>query len=189
MSERMNCVENNSNSHLFTQDVLNAVRPYAEKLAKQTRGGLEAEDLIQTAVLTLMRRKQVAVDDMAGLLTFRIRCAYLEWVHGTNYNPDKEPVPFSAPQDRYMATGSLPVHDGVKTLTVSNPVESWELSLDIEHAVQQLSIKEQQLVKLKVLDELSEEEIGERLNMHRSTVRRHWASIQKKLQVLLAEHE
>lgn len=168
---------------LLTPSVLDAVRPYAEKLAKRTRGGLETDDLIHDAVHTLLRRKRAQVDDMTKLLTFRIYCTYCDWVYGENWKAAvEERPPFAAPQDRYMATGTLPIYDGVKQLTVPDPAESWELPLDIERAIHTLNAEEQQLVKWRFWGELYDREIAEQLGVARETVTRRFPAILAKLQ-------
>ena len=88
-----------------------------------------------------------------------------------------------------MATGSLPIHDGVKPLTVPNPVESWELPLDIERALHTLSVKERQLVKLKFWGELFNREAGDVMGVSEPTIERWWAAIIPKLRACLAVYE
>ena len=189
----------------LTAEVLDAVRPYANKLAKRTHGGLDGDDLLMTAVETILRRKRVPVEDMSKLLTFRVRAAYLKWVHGTNWNKETSGLSTEArqqmeenaacleeangiiwsDQEKYMSTGGLPAHDGVKELTVPNPVKSWELPLDVARALRTLTAKEQQFVRYMYWEELTDKEIAVKMGwVNVRTVERWRLQVRPKLRVI-----
>lgn len=185
-----NVTKQTNYEELLTADVLSAVRPYAEKLAKRTCGAMDADDLIQSAMETLCSGGYVvAVQSMEGLLTRRIRLIYYRWVNGTNNTPGGPPKPFSAPQDRYMATGSLPAHDGIKQLTLPNPMESWETPLDVERALRTLNAKEQMFIRLRYWKELEMEEIATQMGVTVRTLERWHLLILPKLKAYLSAYE
>lgn len=175
---------------LLTPSVLDAVRPYAEKLAKRTRGGLEATDLIHEAIAVMLQQKRVAhVQSMEKFLSRRVRFVYLMWVTGGNTRRNerlgREPVPFAAPQDRYMATGTLPIYDGVKQLTVPDPSESWGLPLDIERAIHTLNAEEQQFIDLRYKQEVEMRDIAKQYGISVRTLERRHLVILAKLRAVL----
>ena len=127
MSESINC--DNYNDY-FTPAVLAAVRPYAKKLANRTDGGLSADDLIQTAIMMLIRRKRATVQDMAKLLTRNILYAYVIWVRGSETGRQ------GTQQDRYMAGVPIEPHSTIKELTIADPSKDWMLPAFVPGHVQ-----------------------------------------------------
>ena len=189
MNERTNC------EALFTQEVLNTVRPSAEKWAKRTHGALTADDLLQTAVLALWKTRETSpVLDAVRSLTARVRREYLTWVNGTNSRfgafPNAHEV---SPRQRYMSAVELPMDEGSGALSMGNPVEGWETLLDIERAIHTLNAEEQQWVRWWYWDELTVREIAKRAGVGKSTVQRRvdevFPVIVRKLRVQLAAYE
>ena len=179
MSESINC--DNYNDY-FTPAVLAAVRPYEKKLPNRNDGGLSADDLIQTAIMMLIRRKRATVQDMAKLLTRNILYAYVIWVRGSETGRQ------GTQQDRYMAGVPIEPHSTIKELTIADPSKDWMLLLDIDQAVRKLDAKEQRMVRLKFWDGLSDVEIGKRLGVSKWTVVRHMKPILAWLRVELASY-
>ena len=192
MNEPTNCDE------LFTQAVLNAVRPSAEKWAKRTHGALSAEDLMHSAVLKLWKtRATTPILDPVRSLIARVHREYSVWVNGTNSRfgayPDSHEV---SPRQRYLSGVEYPLDDGPFALTGGSPVEKWERSLDIERVLNTLNAEEQQLVRWRYWDGLSNEEIGRKLGMVtqkkdtlKVAVAVKFLPITKKLREALADYE
>lgn len=68
---------------------------------------------------------------------------------------------------------------------VTMKIEQWELSEQIHNALDSLTDKQRITVALYVFDKLSFRQIGERLGLHKDTVREHYLSAIKKLKKFL----
>lgn len=71
------------------------------------------------------------------------------------------------------------------SVDVFKEVEGRELSEQIQNALHTLTDKQRTVFLLYVLDGLSLREIGERLDLHKDTVREHYLSAIKKLKIFL----
>lgn len=196
----MNTPTRCDNSHLFTQEVLDAIRPKAERLAKQTYGGLDANDLIQQACLRVWRgkkNKNIQLLDVAGILSEQLEFEYIRWAAGEH--PERETEDrFAAGQQRYLANIEYPADDGATALTLGSFETEWIKVLDIECAVHTLNAEELQLVRWRFWDGLTNSEIGERLGLPQDkpgqkatqmTISNKFLPILEKLKEVLADYE
>lgn len=192
MNEPTNCDE------LFTQAVLDAVRPSAEKWAKRTYGALTADDLMQSAVLSLWKyRFSTPVIDPVRSLIARVRREYSAWVNGTNGRfGERSHAHEVSPRQRYLSAVEYPKDDGSFALTQGNPVARWDMFLDIERALHTLNAEEQQLIRWRYQDELNNREIGGKLGMNTQSkesisvlVSNMFSPIMKKLREVLADYK
>lgn len=71
-------------------------------------------------------------------------------------------------------------------VNISEEIERRELSEQIHTALHKLTNKQRTVFLLYVIDGLSFREIGERLNIHKDTVREHYLSAIKKLKIFLS---
>ncbi len=178
---------------LLTDEVFAAVRPLAYKLAKQSRGFFTADDLINDAVVRLLKWKEHTIKtSMIEVFSVTLQHLYVEWVQGTHGQKDEDST-FMSGQDQYMAGIAVEDCEGVKPLTVPDQSPRMAMLLDIERAIHTLNAKEQQILRWLYWDELEHQQIAERLGIVDRSFRR-WLEFKlpkvlKRLRVQLTDYE
>jgi RNA polymerase sigma factor (sigma-70 family) len=195
---------------LITPEVYQVALNYADRLARRTRNGLEAVELVQEALTNIADHYEGQYEDirdLGALLTTAIQNEYLMWLRTGREG--------WTPKSRYLATGSVseyldPVDENGTPCEAKGTVPRQLQTLpqtdrmirghDVETAILKLSPYDQRLVRVYMMtqadgvyqgashEDLSIRQAADRLGVPKTTAHRHWQRIQRQLAVLLADY-
>ena len=186
----MSEIEPTNYEAMLTEDVLKQVKRYSEHLSSRVHGALTPEDIVQAAIVMMLRReKRPPVHDMVGFLQWRMQLVVFDWTNGW-HNEGEVPLPFSTPRERYLATRPMPdTTDHIKALQIPDPSQSWGLLLDVERAVHTLTPTEQQMVRELFWDEVMVSEVAKRAGVTMRAIQRRMIKVKEKLREALKDYD